>query len=226
MKIKFGSIVTDGRGKLGGQVYARNRSGAYVRNKVTPNNPQTVFQSAIRALLATFSEAWRGLTQAQRNAWNAAVENFPGTNQFGDEVIPTGKNLYTRLNVNLSEIGESAIDTPPTPAEIVEPSDIDLEIDNNPNVLLDFTGSTDMTYKVFLTANLSPGIGFFKNKFKLIDTIAPPNGTPADLTTAYADRLGNPIAGQKVAVKVVPVVTATGQKGVGLTASEIVVDNP
>src|SRR3972149_5825724 len=83
MKIKFGSILTDGRGKLGGQVYARNRSGAYVRNKVTPNNPQSGFQSTARARLAGFSEGWRGLTQAQRDAWNAAGPDFPKTNQFG-----------------------------------------------------------------------------------------------------------------------------------------------
>ena len=39
MKIKFGSEVVDGRGKIGGHVYSKNKGGAYKRTKVTPSNP-------------------------------------------------------------------------------------------------------------------------------------------------------------------------------------------
>lgn len=223
MKIKFGSIVTDGRGKLGGQVYARNRSGAYVRNKVTPNNPQTLYQSLQRAVLATFSEAWRGLTQQQREAWNAAGESFPTTNQFGDQVIPTGKNLFTRLNNNLTDINQSTLTNPPLPAPIVEPEDLELTVAaGTPAMALDFNGDSTMGYKVFATPPLSPGVGFFKNKFKMIDTLPiPPAGT-LDLLDAYQTRFGSFQEGQKIAIKVVPVVAATGQKGVGKTVAAIV----
>lgn len=222
MKIKFGSIVTDGRGKLGGQVYARNRSGAYVRNKVTPLNPQTIFQSAARAILATFSEGWRALTEAQRAAWTAAGVNFPTTNQFGDEVIPTGKNLYTRLNVNLDDIGQSPITAPPSPAAIIEPGELTITGTAAPALTLDFTGGSGMTYKIFATPALSPGIGFFKNKFKLIDTFVAPAGTPENILTAWQERFGEFKEGDKIAIKAVPVVTATGQKGVGQTGTVII----
>lgn len=227
MKIKFGSIVTDGRGKLGGQVYARNRSGAYVRNKVTPNNPQTLYQSLQRAVLATFSEAWRGLTQQQREAWNAAGESFPTTNQFGDQVIPTGKNLFTRLNNNLTDISQSTLTNPPLPAPIVEPEDLEADANADAQTLtLDFNGDNAMGYKIFATPPLSPGVGFFKNKFKMIQTLstAPP-GTIL-LTDDYLARFGAFQAGQKIAIKVVPVVAATGQKGVGKTVAVIAVDTP
>ena len=40
-KIKFGMMMTDASGKLGGQVFSKNRGGSYVRTKVTPTNPQT-----------------------------------------------------------------------------------------------------------------------------------------------------------------------------------------
>lgn len=223
MKIKFGSIVTDGRGKLGGQVYARNRSGAYVRNKVTPNNPQTLYQSLQRAVLATFSEAWRGLTQQQREAWNAAGESFPTTNQFGDQVIPTGKNLFTRLNNNLTDISQSTLTNPPLPAPIVEPEDLELSVAaGTPAMALDFNGDSAMGYKVFATPPLSPGVGFFKNKFKMIATLSQPPAGTLDLLDDYQTRFGAFQEGQKIAVKIVPVVVATGQKGVGKTVAEIV----
>lgn len=222
MKVKFGSIVTDGRGKLGGQVYARNRSGAYVRNKVTPNNPQTVYQSAARAILASFSEQWRGLTEAQRAAWNAAGSSFPTTNQFGDEVIPTGKNLFTRLNVNLDDVGRSAISTPPSPAEIVEPTDLALVATTAAALTIDYTGAAEMSYKILATGALSPGVGFFKNKFKLITFASGDPVAPIDILSAWQARYGAFSEGDKIAVKVVPVVTATGQKGVGATVSGLV----
>ena len=50
MKIKWGALVVDGRGKLGGHVAAQNRGGSYLRTKVTPSNPQTTFQTGVRSM--------------------------------------------------------------------------------------------------------------------------------------------------------------------------------
>ena len=34
-KIKFGAMMVDASGKLGGQVFAKNRGGAYIRTKTS-----------------------------------------------------------------------------------------------------------------------------------------------------------------------------------------------
>ena len=222
MKIKFGSIVTDGRGKLGGQVYARNRSGAYVRNKVTPNNPQTIAQSAARSRLAKFSEQWRGLSQAQRDAWNAAAPDFAKTNVFGDSVNPTGKNLFTQLNVNLADIRGPVIENPPVPVEISEPGELTIVANSAPELSVSFEGVEGQSYKIFATPPLSPGVGFFKNKFRMIDTHSGPADTPINLFDKYNAKFGSFDEGQKVAIKVVPVVDSTGQKGIGSVGSQLV----
>ena len=75
-KIKFGMMMTDARGKLGGQVFSKNRSGAYVRTKVTPVNPRTAAQPLSRSILGTLSASWSGLTEVQRRSWNAAVDDW------------------------------------------------------------------------------------------------------------------------------------------------------
>src|SRR5690606_18792227 len=107
MKMKWGALVVDGRNKIGGQVASKNRGGSYLRTKVTPANPQTVAQSIVRSIFTVLSQAWRTLTQAQRNAWNAAVTDWQRTDIFGDIKSPSGFTLYMRLNQNLSLIGES-----------------------------------------------------------------------------------------------------------------------
>lgn len=93
MKTKFGAIIVDGRGKIGGHVASKNRGGAYLRTKVTPANAQTSAQNQVRNLFTSLTQGWRGLTQAQRDAWNAAVLDYSRTDIFGDIRNPSGINL-------------------------------------------------------------------------------------------------------------------------------------
>ena len=60
MKIKWGALMVDGRGKIGGQVASKNRAGAYMRNKVTPVNQQTSYQLTVRNRLSYYSQNWGG----------------------------------------------------------------------------------------------------------------------------------------------------------------------
>ena len=76
MKLKFGAIVTDGRGKIGGHVMSKNRGGAYMRTKVTPSNPRSTAQTTVRSHLTTLSQGWRGLSATAIAAWNSAVSSF------------------------------------------------------------------------------------------------------------------------------------------------------
>jgi hypothetical protein len=64
MKAKFEAIVTEGRGKLGGHVFSKIKSGAIVHTKVTPINRNTAFQAAIKSHLTLLSQGFRALTAA------------------------------------------------------------------------------------------------------------------------------------------------------------------
>ncbi|HEY1645386.1 MAG TPA: hypothetical protein VGF75_03285, partial [Candidatus Saccharimonadales bacterium] len=117
MKVTWGMMITDGSGKLGGHVAAKNRGGNYVRTKVKPSNPKTPAQQDARNRLSTFSQNWRGLTEDERLAWNNATANFPEVKN-GKVIYLSGQQLYVKLNSNLSVAGQTAIDTPPLPAEM------------------------------------------------------------------------------------------------------------
>ncbi len=226
MKVKFGAIIVDGRGKIGGHVLSKNRAGAYVRTKVTPVNPQTSFQLGVRNRFSSLSQAWRGLTESQRIAWNAAVGDFQSTDIFGDLKNPTGFNLHQRLNNNLVNIGEAVITSPPLPEAVQA-------------VVLDSlaaaagVGSITATYspaidastkvKVFATAPTSPGKSFVKSQFRQIGVMVTADASPFLLTTMYDAKFGSVgAAGQKIFVKFVPVNLATGQAGTPSQASAIV----
>ena len=64
-RIKFGMMMTDARGKLGGQVFTKTRSGATVRTKVTPVNLKSSAQALVRNRFGSLSQGWRGLSEEE-----------------------------------------------------------------------------------------------------------------------------------------------------------------
>lgn len=227
MKIKFGSLVVDGRGKIGGHVASKNRGGAYLRTKVSPINPQTARQSAVRSELTGFSQGFRSLTSDQIASWNNAVSNFTNTDIFGDVKKPSGINLYVKLNMNLAQIGASAITDPPLPSAVTPVDSLTLTANGtSPALSLAYSPSpvpAGHTWIVEATAPVSAGKSFVKSEFRQISTIAAAATTPANLLSDYAAKFGNPVTGQKIFVRVTPVNSTTGQRGLALEAFAVAI---
>ena len=224
MKFQAGIFTPNLSGSAGGTTASRNRSGGYFRNKAIPTNPDTVFQQAARAILAAFSQAWRGLTQAQRDAFDAAVNNFISTDVFGVGRRKTGKNLYTSLNANLAAVGQSAISAPPLPVAVPSAGVSAVAIAIG-------AGTFDVTFtdpaatesvQVWATAPLSAGVSYAKNQYRQIDAVVGGGGSPLDFSAAYLAKFGVPPVGTKVFVKLVIVNNASGIKSTGSTGYAIV----
>jgi hypothetical protein len=228
MKAKFGAIVVDGRGKIGGHVASKNRAGSYFRTKVSPVNPQTGFQLGVRNRFTGLSQGWRGLTQEQRDAWNGAVSDYARTDIFGDLRQPTGFNLYQRLNNNLINVGESAISTPPLPESVGEVVATGLTAEDGTvaeSLSLTLAGAVpaNTAVKVYATAPQSAGRSFVKSQYRQIDVLNTGSASPVDLLSAYQAKFGSTgSAGQKIFVKLEAVNTNTGQVGTPSEVSAIV----
>jgi len=199
-KVKFGMMMTDARGKLGGQVFSKNRGGAYVRTKVTPTNPQTSFQTGVRAIFALISQAWSTLTGAQRESFNSAVGDWARTDIFGDLKNPSGKNLHQRLNLNLLNTGQSQVTS--APAKVTLPSDTATAADIAIGAgTLDFTGistTVGTVVQVFATPVLTAGTTFVKNRLRQIYFADAASFVDTDAYTAYVAKFGAPTAGDNV----------------------------
>lgn len=224
MKTKFGSIIVDGRGKIGGHVASKNRSGSYLRTKVTPVNPKTSFQTAIRNRLAGLATGWAGLTDAQRGAWNAAVDKWKKSNIFGDVVISSGFNLYCRLNSNILMAAGTAITTPAVPVAIPPITTLTLTgAVGTPALSLVFAPTpvaTNYTLMIEATPALAPGKTFVKNMFRIVSTVAAAGTSPKNLLADWNTKFGTLTpAGNKVWVRVTLVNKLTGQAGIPVVTS-------
>jgi hypothetical protein len=225
-KIKLGSNLADIRGKLNGHVFSHNKGGNYVRNKVTPVNPRTSAQVAVRNRLGSLAQSFRGLTQAQIIAWNGAVNNFAKTNIFGDLHSPSGINLYQRLNNNLLNIGVAQISDPPSSSAIPITTALSVTAAKGIpalSVVLSNAVPVGSKVKVLATAGISPGRTFVKSQFRQIAVLAAAQATPYNGLAAYTAVFGAiPVAGQKLFIKLMPVNSSTGQAGVTSQVSCIV----
>lgn len=228
MKAKFGAIIVAGSGKIGGHVASRNRSGAYLRTKVTPVNPQTSSQLSVRNRLSGISQGWRSLTAAQRASWNQAVGDFAKTDVFGDLKNPSGFNLYQRLNNNLLNIGQSAISSPPLPTAVDYFTSLSLAAEDGTvaeSLAITFAPAiaADHSVKVFATAPVSAGVNFVKSEYRQIGVLTNADTSPLDYLSEYQAKFGSTgSAGQKIFIRLVQVENSTGIEGTPLEASAVV----
>jgi hypothetical protein len=223
-KILFGMMMTDARGKLGGQVFSKNRGGSYVRRKVTPSNPRTLDQQANRALLGSTSRGWSSLTDAQRTAWNAAVVNWPKKTIFGGTKIPSGKGLYVELNKNLSAAGQSNISVPPAKADIPVLGLVGVTFDISlGTMVITYTGNPDIyLLQVRATPMLSQGTTNAKNRFRIIYTENADNYDDNNAYDAYVAKFGSLTVGANVQVSVALISPSTGQISVAENVTAVV----
>ena len=86
-------------GSVGGATWSHNRSGAYLRARSIPVNPNTARQVAVRNAVRSISIAWDTiLTQAQRDAWDVYGANVNWINKLGQSINLTGLNHFIRSN--------------------------------------------------------------------------------------------------------------------------------
>lgn len=218
-KIKFSALVSDMRNKLNGSVLSKNRYGSYMRNKVTPVNPQTSFQTDQRANLSALSSIWRSLTQAQRDAWTALAQSSPRTDIFGDPKILAGNALFVSFNLNLLKAGEASLTDAPSlvAVPVVTGSGLTMELTASVLTTGEVTVSpatvpAGFSLIVYATPGVSPGVSFVKNKYRYLGIYAPTTGV-VNFTADYISRFGNPSVGSKVFVRLALVSTDSGQLG-------------
>ena len=224
--IKFGNIVVDMVGKISGNVYSKNKGGAYSRVRVVPTNPNTSFQSAVRSTLTSLSQAWRGLTAAQRTSWEKAVGNFARINRVGDRHSLSGNALFVSLNKNLADVGIAAINSAPAPAS-VDTVVVSTAVADTTAQTLVITQSAvvpaNTSLKIFVTETLSAGVSSPGTKLRQVQSAGNGDAAALDLTTAYLARFGAiGAAGSKIFYKLVPVNETTGQLGAPISGVIII----
>lgn len=206
-------------GSVGNQTSSRNRSGQYRRQRAMPTQPRTASQVAARSRMSSMSSAWRGLTDAQRAAWNAFAQSFTEVNSLGATINLTGAQAYVKINcVNLLN-GAAVVTAPPALPSFGACSATGAD-GTATTQLLELSGTTptgSVLHMVYASPQLSPGVSYNAN-FRYLQTSTTYTAGKLALTTAYTAKFGALIAGKKVFVKVVQCLAGYQDNGTVFTA--------
>jgi hypothetical protein len=106
---------------MGDVVASRNKGGQYLRARVSPVNPNTSRQQAVRNAMNALVVAWSDvLTQAQRDAWDAYGAAIAMTDRLGDTIYLSGLNHFVRSNLPIIQGGGTRVDAGPTTLTLAE----------------------------------------------------------------------------------------------------------
>lgn len=225
-KVKFSALISEMRNKLNGSVFSRNRGGSILRTKVTPTNPMTAAQVAVRSRLAYFAQKWRTLTEDERLSFNSAVTQWARTDIFGDVVNPSGITLYIRLNINITNGGGAEITTCPQPTGADALSNLELASGSQTQLLnVDFLPATVPVGHALIiesTPCVSPGIYNVNSQYRQISTVSAGTNAPINIWNDVAAKFGVPVDFQKIHVRAKLVNITTGETSQSLSASTII----
>lgn len=197
--LKFGGGITEMRGSIAGNVYSRNRSGAYARARTSPTNPQTARQTLVRSAVAQLCERWSStLTAAQRAAWGLYGDSVSVLNKLGESMFLSGFNHYIRSNVVLIQNALAPVDAGPVIFEIPEhdptfaitASEATQQISFTFNNALSWANEDDAYLVKYQGSPQNAQRNFFNGPWRLVgtvdgDSVTPPTSPDAE-AVAYA----------------------------------------
>lgn len=192
-------------GSVGGFTASHNAGGAYLRQRATPTNPNSVQQQAVRNAMNSLSSLWVDtLTQAQRDAWQVYADNVTLINRIGDPINVPALSMYTRSNVSRIQTGEPRQDAAPVifnlggltdPSfALDEPNDeIDVTFDNSD----DWANEDDSAMLVYCSRPQNTSIEYFKGPYRFAgkvqgDATTPPT-SPAAIPLPFLVAVGQRI---------------------------------
>jgi hypothetical protein len=98
MAIFKSTILSAIRGSINGTVFSQNKSGPYTRNRSLVVNPNSPSQQFARGNLAAAAQAWKALTEPQRETWRSYAAATPVTNRLGNTIYLSGSNMFVKTN--------------------------------------------------------------------------------------------------------------------------------
>lgn len=222
---KYGGIISELRGKEAGVIFSRNAYGSYMKQKVSPVNPQTQNQLSQRTLMGNLAQVWATLTAGQKDSWDNLGSQVTRVNRFGDTTYYTGFSIFMKLNRNIVLAGGSAADEAPSVPSIdaLSISGFTWSV-GTPTASIAFSPTVPTGFKMFVyaTNNILTGRRFIKNYYRLIKVIAAAQTSPQDVYTEWLAYFGNlGVVGATIFVKAKLVHAASGFEGVPATASGV-----
>jgi hypothetical protein len=200
--IKFGSIITDSRGKVGGLVLRMTRWGNTLNVKARTTAARTARQAIAGAILSNTATDWNTtLSESEREDWRTLAATQFSIDAWGNARALTGIALFTRVNSARLAAGLSLITTAPADQAVTTPLTATLTITAGPTLSIAWTTTpapANHRVKIYCTRPMSQGTIVAQKKYQFVQLSAAAAASPLDITAAYTALFGPPQGGRRI----------------------------
>jgi hypothetical protein len=190
-------------GKLGLTVTWPGRYGLTRRQWVSPANPNTPAQLAVRSRIVLIASQWLARSQAEQDAWNVAAAQVQTRASLGQSGPLTGYQLFCRQNALLLELGQETVTAPAPRPAFPAIAVVGLVIANVAGVItLKLTCPADPGDSTVVRASAMQNNGTrVSRSFRFLGTCPAPAQGAADITSLYVARFGAPTVSKRIFVE-------------------------
>jgi hypothetical protein len=179
------------------------RHGLVLRQAPVPKRPPSDAQHHSRAVMATTSSGWRGLTDSQRAAWEARARQAKCRKRLGLAAALKGSQLYNKINCALVAAGlPRVIDPPPIPKFNLNPVR-GLNVSNTRGqirLLLRVPTAPAQYTLVLGSPPCSAGISCRCN-FRILGLLPASVRGFSDISDLYIEAFGKPLVGSRIFIR-------------------------
>ena len=192
-KVMYGALIVEARGSAGSETYSKNAAGLYVKARTAPPYSNTSFQANTRNNMRTVSQAWRTLTDLQRQSWNIFADILTHRKYRFVEIFADGYRVFLRCNMNRLNAGLSLLSVPgPIPKFPVTSIDYVQSNYSTDLLIIHVTNAIDplnFSFNTYFSKPVSPGIGFGQKLLRYTYTRST-SSTAVAIDYHYDDRFG------------------------------------
>lgn len=229
-KIKLGALAGQVSGSIGSHCFSRNRAGTYIRNRSIPTKVTNEYTTAVRSILTQCSQAWSGLLESERIAWEEWARLNPVMDRLGERIVLSGLAAHNRLNAIILGAGLTVISAPPTaqnpsPVLTLTPT-VDIGSGDQEIAWTATPLAADHHLVLFGAVTQSTSQKYVENRWKRLLISAAAAVSPLDIETVLGDRFGTLAVGQFCQFKAAVLQGSTGLLSPYVRAATIVTDTP
>lgn len=218
------------RGKLGNEVFTKNRGGAIARAYVVPTNTITANRTAVRDNWSDAVSLWPSVDSFQLKFWEQLNSRVFGKSSIGNRFKMTTRNLFIKCNYSLLCAGELPILAPDPLSPYYMPKSLAIDVLSvgDIKVTVDFLGfgnSVPPNHVVVISASpsVSPSINYPRNFFLRTAFFSEFDSlNSVSIFSEYNSIFGAPVSGQKIFFRVTSVNVLNGLSATPVTSFEIV----
>lgn len=107
---KYGAFITDIAGSVGGTTFKRSPTLPVIQNKSFGGSKSKLFSNNQLNGISLIWSKWSKLTSLERTDWNYQATQFQFLDKFGNLKNLTGRQLFTKLNIQLLPVGSEVLD--------------------------------------------------------------------------------------------------------------------